>query len=83
MMTMTEILDEIYKLPVDEQANIKQNLLEKSEPSKAVSKQELWQKLFEEGVITHVPSGIIDEDDFEPIEITGEPISETIIRERR
>jgi hypothetical protein len=84
MMTTTEILNEIYKLPMIEQKNIKQSLLEKSEPTDAVSKQDLWQKLFEEGIITHIPNKISDEDDdFEPIEIEGEPISETIIRERR
>lgn len=84
MMTTTEILSEIYKLPVKEQTSIKKTLLEKSEPTNEVSKQDLWQKLFEEGLITHVPSGILDEDDdFEPVEIEGEPLSETIIRERR
>ncbi len=84
MMTMTEILNEIYKLPLKEQTNIKKSLLEKTETTNEVSKQDLWQKLFEGGLITHIPSGISDEeDDFEPIEIEGEPISETIIRERR
>ena len=84
MMTTTEILNEIYKLPVKEQTNIKKSLFEKSEPTNAVSKQDLWQKLFEEGLITHVPNGVSSEDDdFEPIEIEGEPLSETIIRERR
>ena len=82
MMTTTEILKEIYKLPMNEQTNIKQSLLEKSEPTNSVSKQDLWQKLFEEGVITHVPNDIIDEDDFEPIEIDGEPISETLLEDR-
>jgi hypothetical protein len=83
-MTTTEILKEIYKLPMSEQTNIKQSLLEKSEHTSAISKQDLWQKLFEEGVITHIPNNISDDDDdFEPIEIQGEPISETIIRERR
>ncbi len=84
MMTTTEILNEIYKLPLKEQTNIKKTLLEKTETPNEVLKQELWQKLFDESLITHIPSGISDEDDdFEPIEIEGEPISETIIRERR
>lgn len=85
IMTTTEILNEIYKLPQNEQTNIKKSLLERTETTNEVSKQELWQSLFDEGLITHIPSGISDEeeDDFEPIEIEGEPISETIIRERR
>jgi len=84
MMTTTEILNEIYRLPLSERTNIKKKLLEKTEMMNEVSKQDLWRKLFEAGLITHIPSGISDEeDDFEPIEIEGEPISETIIRERR
>ncbi len=83
-MTTTEILNEIYKLPLHEQTDIKKSLLEKTETANEISKPDLWQKLFEEGLITHVPSGVSDEDDdFEPIKIEGEPISETIIRERR
>jgi hypothetical protein len=83
MMTTTEILKEIYKLPMNEQTNIKQSLLEKSEPTNVVSKQDLWQKLFEEGVITHIPSDVSDEDDdFEPIEIEGRPFSETLLEDR-
>ncbi len=83
MMTTTEILNEIYKLPINEQTNIKQSLLEQSEPTSAISKQDLWQKLFEEGVITHVPANFSDEDDdFEPIEIDGRPFSETLLEDR-
>ncbi len=85
MMTATEILNEIYRLPLAEQKKIKQNLFEKTENETVESPgRELWRKLYDEGVITHIPSGVSDEDDdFEPVEIEGEPISETIIRERR
>jgi hypothetical protein len=43
------------------------------------------QKLLAEGFITHIPprDETDEEDDFEPIEFEGEPLSETIIRERR
>ena len=84
MMTTTEILNEISRLPINDQTEIKKNLLEKIEMKDEILTKDLWQKLFEEGLITHVPNIISDEnDDFEPIEISGEPISETIIRERR
>lgn len=85
MMTTSEILNEIYRLPPGEQKKIKQNLFEKTENETVEnSSRNLWQKLYDEGVITHIPSGISDEDDgFEPVEIEGEPLSETIIRERR
>jgi hypothetical protein len=40
--------------------------------------------LFARGAISHIPEGMSDkDDDFEPIVIEGEPLSETIIRERR
>jgi len=84
-MTTTEILNEIRKLPTTEQTNIKRSLLEDTEATGETSERNLWRKLFEEGLITHIPNGNANEenDDFEPIEIQGEPISETIIRERR
>lgn len=81
MMTTTEILKEIRKLPSNEQANIKKNLFDIGEEN---LDNNLWKKLLDEGLITHIPSEMTDEDeDFEPIEIEGEPISEMIIRERR
>ncbi len=83
-MTTTEILNEIHKLPITEQVRVKKSLLDNAETTNEALKQDLWQKLFEEGLITHIPNGISDaEDNFEPIEIEGEPVSETIIRERR
>jgi hypothetical protein len=88
MMTPTEILNEIHKLPLNQQRELKEKLLEESETNGGtkpqISEKEFLQQLLAEGFITHIPEGITDaEDDFEPIEIEGEPISETIIRERR
>ena len=86
-MTTTEIINEIYRLPLPEQAEIKRNLLEnvKSEERKPqITEEQFLQYLLAKGVITHIPAGMTDEeDDFEPIKIEGEPLSETIIRERR
>jgi predicted DNA-binding antitoxin AbrB/MazE fold protein len=49
-----------------------------------MTEENFLQMLLAEGLISHIPEGITDdEDDFEPIEIEGEPLSETIIRERR
>lgn len=88
-MTPSEIINEIYKLPLPEQAQIKKNLLEnsdtKSEKRKPqITEEDFLQYLLAKGAITHIPEGMTDdEDDFEPIEIEGEPLSEIIIRERR
>ena len=91
-MTMTiELAPEIEKLLQTEAARkglspnkIVQIVLEENFSRRKNSKQDLWQTLFAEDLLTHIPAGISGEDDdFEPIEIAGEPISETIIRERR
>ena len=88
MMTPQEIINEIFKLPPSEQEKIAETVLKNREKSEAekpqMTEEGFIQYLFEKGLITHIPEGMTDEDDdFEPIEIEGEPLSETIIRERR
>lgn len=85
-MTPQEILNELHKLPFPEQAKIAESILEngKNQSAPKFTEEEFVQYLFAKGVISHIPDGMTDEDDdFEPIEIEGEPLSETIIRERR
>ncbi len=87
MMTTTEILNEIYRLPLVERRKIKQTLLEETKITKKskpqMSEDEFLQVLLAEGFISEIPEGMTDEeDDFELIEIEGEPISETIIKDR-
>ena len=88
MMTTTEILKEIYRLPVNQQQELKEKLLKETESNEStkpqITEKEFLQQLFDEGFISYIPEEMTDEDDdFEPVEIEGEPISETIIRERR
>ncbi|MDB5356199.1 MAG: hypothetical protein JWN24_2652 [Phycisphaerales bacterium] len=48
--------------------------------------EELERRLLEAGTIRQIPRPLSDtpgRDEFEPVRIEGEPISETIIRERR
>ena len=86
-MTTTEILNEIYKLPINQRKEIKdklsKDLKNDIQQTPTNSEKKFLQKLFEEGIITHIPQGITDEeDDFEPIEIKGKPLSETILEDR-
>ncbi len=84
MMTTTEILNEIYKLPATKRHEIKIRLLDENESTPQISEKEFLQKLLAEGFISDIPEGLTDEeDDFEPVDFKGEPVSETIIRERR
>ncbi len=90
-MTPSEILSEIHKLPLPEQDQLKKTLLEDSDlkgleeqKETRITEEDFLQYLLAKGVINEIPEGITDEEDnFEPIEIEGEPLSETIIRERR
>ncbi len=84
-MSLQEVLNEIYKMPLSEQQAIAKTLSQRLKNSKpAISKKEVYQYLFSKGLITHIPNGMSDtDDDFTPLNIEGEPLSETIIRERR
>ena len=51
--------------------------------TKQITQDEFDRILFEEGFLANLPNETDEEDDFEPVEFTGKPISETIIEERR
>ena len=92
-MTPLEILSEIRKLPLTDVREIAERLTsylrEQSVLSteQAESKEDEFERyLLAKGVISQIPTR--DETDadfeaFEPIEVKGEPLSETIMRERR
>ena len=87
-MTPTEILREIYRLPTADQKALREQLAEDAETSTRTKPQftqeESDRALFDEGFLVSLPVENSDnEDDFEPVEFTGKPISETIIEERR
>jgi hypothetical protein len=94
-MTATDVLSEIRKLTLDEArevaARLENYLRERERAALATEETEAREDEFErqllaKGVITHIPSrDETDEefDKFEPIEVAGEPLSETIMRERR
>lgn len=90
-MTTMEVLSEIQRLPLSEARRVFQHLTEylreKEQPKKDLEQREdeFEQYLLAKGIIGNIPTR--DEtdadDDFEPIRIQGEPLSEMIIRERR
>lgn len=85
MMTSTEILKEINRLPLAEQKSLKEKLLKNSaNEEQQITQDEFDRVLFKEGFLANLPDENDDvEDDFEPVEFSGKPISETIIEERR
>jgi hypothetical protein len=83
-MTPIEILNEIYRLPIAEQKALREKLLSNSESDRQqITQDEFDRVLFEEGFLANLPDETDEDDDFEPVEFTGKPISETIIEERR
>jgi hypothetical protein len=94
-MTPTEVLGEIQKLPLSDARQIANQLTdylrEQEQRSEADEEMERREDEFEryllaKGVVSHIATR--DETDeefdaFEMIEVEGEPLSETIIRERR
>ena len=90
-MSTQELLAEIKKLSLEERRQLLEALsrsldeeVKAAAPDEERLEVELLQKMLAEGLISHIPEGISDEDDdFEPIEVMGKPVSETIIEERR
>lgn len=86
--TLEKVLEEVKSLRPEEQIKVRE-MLDKILPSKKnpPTREEYEKYLLAKGVISHIPTrtGKRPEElkDFKPIEVEGEPISETIIRERR
>jgi len=83
-MTPQEIINEIQKLPLEQKKEVINSISEDFQPT--ITEDEFEQMLFAKGIISNIPNldEYTDEDeDFEPIDVEGEPLSEMIIRERR
>ncbi len=89
-MSTQELLAEIRKLPLEEQqqllADLSSDMTEQTPPPREpISEDEVERRLLAKGIISSIPSRLPDEEeeDYEPIEVEGQPLSETIIEERR
>lgn len=90
-MSTQELFAEIRKLPLAEQRRLLEALArnvgeQMPPPRESISEDEVQRVLFEQGIIGNIPdpADYTDEDDdFEPIEVEGQPLSEMIIEERR
>lgn len=82
-MTPQEIIKEIHKLPPTERKEILDTLSQELTENEAEDLR-VQTALFEAGLLREIKSPRRRKiGDFKPIEIEGEPLSETIIRERR
>ena len=89
-MSTQELLAEIQKLPPEKRQQLLDALTgdmsKGARTDQPMSEDEVERILFARGIIGEIPdpSAYTDEDeDFEPIEVPGQPLSETIIEERR
>ncbi len=84
-----KINGEFQQLSVEDLRQVRQlldSLIEKKESKPAMTEEEFAQHLYEKGIIGKPPPPITDFSRYEnyvPVKVEGEPISETIIRERR
>lgn len=88
-MTATEILSEIQKLPLTEQRavllELKGKLDQAGQADLKVKERQFINAMRQKGLITEIPLRLPDDEmrrNFKRIEVKGEPLSETIIRER-
>jgi adenylosuccinate lyase len=88
-VTIEKINREVQELSVEDLKKVRQlldSLIEKKELKPTMTEEEFLKELEAEGFIGKVPPPITDfshYDNYKPVTVTGEPISEMIIRERR
>lgn len=87
-MNAQEIIKTVQSLPVSEQekvlAALQGALQRKTEPSAQASEGDVEKFLLAEGIINEIPERFAgdEEETYEPIEIKGKPLSETILEDR-
>ena len=88
-VTVEQIENEVKQLSREDLRKVQgliDSLLEKKEAKLTMTEEEFEKHLAEEGFITEYKPPITDFSSYEnykPVTVTGEPISEMIIRERR
>ncbi len=89
-MTPTEVLEEIRKMPPSERREVlrelSENLAEPEMNGYSEKEKSFIESMKRKGLISHIPPRLPEPEwrrAFKPITVTGEPLSETIIRERR
>ena len=88
--SLEKVIKELKELTQEEQLQVRQlidSLLENpTETQQVLSPEDLLERrLLERGAISEIPKRNFDPDtykEFEPIEVSGKPVSETIIEER-
>ena len=88
-MTPTEVLREIHKMPLVEKrkilAELSEDLSQTEQKNLQAKESDFVNGLKRKGLVTEIPLGLPDDEfrhNFKRINVKGEPLSETIIKER-
>ena len=84
--TLDEVLESVKALPPDERQKLRELLDESLEESPLPGDDKLQRKLREAGLLTEMRLRVADLESYrsyKPIEVRGQPVSETLIEERR
>lgn len=86
-MTAQEIISTVQTLPVSVQEEIVKTLqrnLKKRPAKSALDEDEIERRLLAKGLISEIPPRVQDteEDNYQPIKVSGKPLSESILEER-
>lgn len=85
-MNLTEILSEVRKLsPAEKEVVAEATRVPATLPAKLDADErriELFKNLKAKGLLRRIPSRSASPGDFEPVSITGKPLSDTIIEDR-
>jgi hypothetical protein len=86
--TVERVLEELKALTPSEQRQVHTllNSLLETHAHPQATEDEFHHMLLQKGIITNIPNPAEDadeDDEFEPVEVQGQPLSETVIEERR
>ncbi len=87
-VTVEQIVNEVRTLSAEDLRKVRNavnSILETKETESPMTEQEFAQYLYEKGVIGKPPPPLTDfsrYENYKPVRVEGEPVSETIIKER-
>ncbi len=87
-VTVEQIVNEVRTLSAEDLRKVRNavnSILETKETESPMTEQEFAQYLYEKGVIGKPPPPLTDfsrYENYQPVKVEGEPVSETIIKER-
>ena len=87
-VTVEQIVNEVQMLSAEDLRKVRNavdSILETKETESPMTEQEFAQYLYEKGVIGKPPPPLTDfsrYENYQPVKVEGEPVSETIIKER-